>query len=780
MSKPLFSILHSTARPGKWREAYIQWVQKAAHPEQIEYILCVDDRWGFPPEGTVIETPEVHLRGGNGAETHIIWNKGPKTAVSGWNTAGAAATGDILLVVADDFFPCLRWDAKILCALDEDYHDGDTSKLVIDGDFAIRVSDGTPADEQGHICHAFLSRARLKHQGGFVYHPEYDGVFCDNDFTAHARQDRVIIDATHLKFEHRHAGYQMSGGFSRANKGLDDAWWHHNKPEDYVKGRAIFERRKRECFGHPELVAERTRASVPSTAERPRIALCLPGETFNADWVAAAFRLNAHIANAGYPCSIHMAHTTNVYVTRADLLAGVKAQELRPDFVLWIDDDNALAPEQFDRLMQDLEAHPEADGVAGWCWIQDQGKATMYPSCGLFSGNGLTWQPFNAQTFPQETEPRVIDVTGFPVFLMRWSAIEKAGENPFLPLLDPRLQYGLCGEDHAFCRMAKERGGAVFLADPQVRVPHLKYRAIEPAWVVEPKDPVIVGMMRVKNEERWIERSVTSLLQVCSQVYVLDDASTDDTRALAQRAGAIVIDSPWGVPGQVLDESRDKNWLLDIATDSGISPVDYVFCIDGDEELAPDSRGKILAALKARPDIDCWGLKFLHLWDRTDQIRVDRWYSQFTRRSIFKPKAGLRFQSLYAKSGVNVHSGLHTGNAPGGADASLALMPGVFLIHYGYMVQADRIRKWKRYNELDPNNELEDCYRHCVQGDVPEVPAAALLRHAGPLQLAPLPKGLARKPIAAARDEKGDAAGKFTENSDARSNRMKEESVMSG
>jgi hypothetical protein len=36
---------------------------------------------------------------------------------------------------------------------------------------------------------------------------------------------------------------------------------------------------------------------------------------------------------------------------------------------------------------------------------------------------------------------------------------------------------------------------------------------------------------------------------------------------------------------------------------------------------------------------------------------------------------------------------------------------------------------------MDPNNAFEDNYRHCVQGDVPEVPASAVLRHAGPLKL---------------------------------------------
>ena len=136
----------------------------------------------------------------------------------------------------------------------------------------------------------------------------------------------------------------------------------------------------------------------------------------------------------------------------------------------------------------------------------------------------------------------------------------------------------------------------------------------------------------------------------------------------------------------------------------------------------------------------CFALKFYHLWDRPDQIRSDRWYSDFSRRCIFKPVDGFSFRSCYADSGVNVHCGLHTGNGPQGLP--VALIEGVRLIHYGYMDRETRLRKYAWYNALDPQNDMEDRYRHCVQGDIPEVPVDAVLKHAGPLQLRPLPKGL--------------------------------------
>jgi hypothetical protein len=343
--------------------------------------------------------------------------------------------------------------------------------------------------------------------------------------------------------------------------------------------------------------------------------------------------------------------------------------------------------------------------------------------------DGVHLKPLDGFKFQGATELREIEWTGFPCFLMRREALERAGFNPFIPILDERLESGMSGEDSAFCMRARA-AGCKFLVDPRVHVPHLKRRAIEPEWIPQAdKEPVIVGMIRAKNEARWIERSVKSLLTVCSQVFVMDDGSADNTAELARLAGARVLASPFATGP---DESRDKSWMVE-QIKATLTP-DWILCIDGDEELPPGSAEKIKAAAR-RNDIQCYEFGFYHLWDRPDQIRADRWYSNFVRRSMFRPVNGFTFRSLYENNGV--HGGLHTGNGP--RDLPTAVLSGVRLIHWGYMNKEDRLRKYRWYNSIDPNNEIEDRYRHCVQGDVPEVPADAILKHAGPLELKPLP-----------------------------------------
>ncbi len=738
--KPIFSICHTTARPQGWQDAYHAWIMRAAVPESIEYVLCVDERWGFEKradgdttaEGMIL--PPFGTREPLKALHRLVWNEGPKTAVSGWNTAARASTGRVLLCIADDFFPCKAWDLALLEALTSH------SDVWEDKQIVIWVSEGTPADAQGHICHPIMSRARYEHQGSNTHCPEYDGVCSDDDFTAHARQDGVILDASHIRFEHRHPGYGP-GGFSPNNPLLDQAFWHHNKPEDYARGKAIFERRKRAKFGHGAVAEQSAPMDLPSIGDRsgsdtdPSIlGMCLPGERFEGAWVMGMLRLHSDLVSRGLNILFGNEFLTNVYVTRIVLAKAMLALPVKPKLILSIDDDNILTGEQYDRLVKGLNDNPDAMAIAGWCWVHFEEEQRFFPSCGYFREDGKlgTLDPI---TFPAQSEPMPIEWTGFPVILMRYELLERLGWRAFLPILDDRLDHGLTGEDHAFCKRALDAGYQI-LVDPQVEVPHMKYRAIQPEFRVVPKnlakeDPKIIGMIRAHNEARWIDRSVRSLLPFCKAVYVMDDKSTDETARVAHEAGAIVFPSPFP---EGLDEARDKQFLqAEVLKDH--PDTDWIICIDGDEELERNAGQLIRHAI--RKDIaDCFFLPFIHLWDTPEQMRTDRWYTNFYRRSLYRPIPGIEFRSLYSGAGVNVHAGLHTGNAPESIrEAGL----GVRIIHYGYMLKADRIRKWRKYNHDDPGNMIEDQYRHCVQGDVPEVPADLVLKHAGPLKLERVP-----------------------------------------
>jgi len=724
MKAPLFSILHTSARPDKWRAVYDDWMQKCVSPEDIEYVLCVDLRWGFPSDPAAYEDLPQNI--------HVVLNNRRRCYVDGVNIAAEASTGQILIVNADDQFACERWDEHLL-AVQQPGVGSIKSSLTFLKSFAIEVDCGGREHERGIMPMPILSRARYEQQGCVVFYPEYESMWADNDFCLAARHDGVVIEALHLLFPHRHPLYDDSIP-------VDAAYRAQNRQQASELGERILRRRRASGFQPME-----------RPVSRRLIALCLPGEKFEGPYVDAILDLQAHLLVdlPEFEVVRMRSYTSNPYITREDLRRALGKMDPKPELCLWIDDDNPLSVAHFDKLLADLDSHPEVDGIAGWCWIHNERKQGFMVSCGNWSPDHLHWDPFPSP-FAHERDLAPFETGGFPCILMRYSALEKAQNGAedlgrsgaFMPIIDARLPHGMSGEDLAFFRHAQE-GGAKFLVDPQVRVPHLKYVTVEPVLPGEGKTPVKVAcMMRVKNEARWIKRTIDSVRELCgSDIYVMEDGSSDNTREICEAAGAVVLDSPF--VGMGLDEARDKNWFMDEVI-SRCSP-NWILMPDGDEELEAGGCAKIRRVLETNPPCDCFAMGFLYFWDSVDQIRVDGNYGKLRRQSLFRADTAFRFKSYYSEgqTGNQNHVGLHTSNAPGLGGKILQL--NVSLLHYGYLHREDRIAKYRWILSIDPHNEGEDFYRHCVQGDLPEFPADATYRHGGPLRFQKVPAHLVPK-----------------------------------
>lgn len=225
------------------------------------------------------------------------------------------------------------------------------------------------------------------------------------------------------------------------------------------------------------------------------------------------------------------------------------------------------------------------------------------------------------------------------------------------------------------------------------------------------------GMVRAKNEIRWLDRAVNPLIGICDEVFVLDDHSTDGTWDLVLDLECTVHTSRF----DDLNESRDKTFLLSQITrripmeEIGNNSPHWVICIDGDEEVyAPD-----LEKLKRTIHRGCsYSFQILTLRDDPTHIRVDGPYSNLLRPSMFRLiKPGMKFMSHATHGG-----GFHCSNVPAdiGFGVTIHEPEPVRLLHYGYMEKADRERKYKFYMEHDPGHE--DWYRKECFGDPTIIP----------------------------------------------------------
>src|ERR1700761_6858888 len=102
--------------------------------------------------------------------------------------------------------------------------------------------------------------------------------------------------------------------------------------------------------------------------------------------------------------------------------------------------------------------------------------------------------------------------------------------------------------------------------------------------------PVSLCMI-VRNEEGFLGDALASVQGVVDEICIVDTGSTDGTVAIAQSAGARIEFISWRD-----DFAYARNAALDMATGA------WIFVLDADERLAPDSRDLLLAMRSQRPD----------------------------------------------------------------------------------------------------------------------------------------------------------------------------------
>jgi hypothetical protein len=211
VKRPTFSLLHASARPDKWKDAYRAWMESADLPHDIEYVLAVD----LPQLSEFRNLPH---------DVGLVINQHRRCAVDAWNAAAYGAIGHVFVQVADDFFPPPKWDDALL------------SRLPDFGEHVIAVSEGR---SDTLLCHSILTRAYYKRYA-YLFWFEYDGMYADNEFTDVAYRDGVVIEARDLVFDHRHPAYGK-----RESDALDAV---HQSQENYALGRRVYERRKAAGF----------------------------------------------------------------------------------------------------------------------------------------------------------------------------------------------------------------------------------------------------------------------------------------------------------------------------------------------------------------------------------------------------------------------------------------------------------------------------------------------------------------------------------------------------
>jgi glycosyltransferase involved in cell wall biosynthesis len=205
-----------------------------------------------------------------------------------------------------------------------------------------------------------------------------------------------------------------------------------------------------------------------------------------------------------------------------------------------------------------------------------------------------------------------------------------------------------------------------------------------------------VGALLARNEagsDRYLRRVLANAASYCDALVVLDDGSTDDTRAVCERAEKVVAvervgeSGGWWGAGTARSEAPNRKRLWQLAREHG---ADWIYVFDADHELLGIAPQEFRALTRATL-VDCWAFPLWDCWDREDVHRVDGYWQAWR-----LPRPWL-FKALDGDWGTRA---IHVGHCPW-RNWNAGLAPsGAGIRHLSYVRPEHRLRKLRAYLSL--------------------------------------------------------------------------------
>jgi hypothetical protein len=206
----ILSLLHATrGTPERALATRKTWLDRADDADHVEHIFGI--------QSDDLESIKAF------AAAEVYWScttpppAWASSSVANWNICAEFSTGHILVVIADDLTPPQGWDTKL-----RKLPDPETK-------WSCYVPDSLRQD--GLMCHPVVSRA-LYNKRGYVFHPDFYGVFCDNDFSVRTQLEAPIYSVRDLEWQHAHP--------TNGSRESDSIVEHQNSETAYAYGGAKF------------------------------------------------------------------------------------------------------------------------------------------------------------------------------------------------------------------------------------------------------------------------------------------------------------------------------------------------------------------------------------------------------------------------------------------------------------------------------------------------------------------------------------------------------------
>ena len=217
----------------------------------------------------------------------------------------------------------------------------------------------------------------------------------------------------------------------------------------------------------------------------------------------------------------------------------------------------------------------------------------------------------------------------------------------------------------------------------------------------------IVAMYKVRNESRWIEHSLRSISDICKEIVIFDNGSTDNTVNICEKFPNVVeiYKKP---PSDFDDHVAEKNILLKMGRKR---KPDYLLQIDGDEVLQPFAKNILLKELQeVYPQEHMFQFQYIHSWDKPNQYRYDGIFGDFWNSKLFKME-GQPKDLRFIDSPFGIHFPTLPMNVKGWHNP---IKSQVKILHYNVYDENIRKKRYEYYSKEDPNNKTYGEYKHLL------------------------------------------------------------------
>lgn len=210
----------------------------------------------------------------------------------------------------------------------------------------------------------------------------------------------------------------------------------------------------------------------------------------------------------------------------------------------------------------------------------------------------------------------------------------------------------------------------------------------------------IVGMLRVKNGGDILRETLSAHSELCDEIVVFDDHSTDQTEQICKSFPKVV--DYYKSEYTEFNEARDRNHVLKMAQQRN---PDWIFCIDHDEVPEQTLIRDIQKIVNSpNPEAKLYCFQICHIWNSGDMqdnthFRVDGLWGTFYQGRLFKCEPNQVIRN-------NEDDGLHVGSHPN-IPAENRQTITYRIKHYGNADPVIRLKKYMWYTRTDKVKDVK-------------------------------------------------------------------------